>query len=76
MKKAIYIFGLILVIILFPVTVNAAGIEVKLNLEKQEYIFTSEEDAIQNTEIATIELKLNRQQINGDKQTKISLNNI
>lgn len=76
MKKAIYIFWLILVIILFPVTVNAAGIEVKLNLEKQEYIVTSEEDAIQNTEIATIELKLNRQQINGDKQTKISLNNI
>lgn len=76
MKKAIYIFWLILVIILFPVTVNAAGIEVKLNLEKQEYIVTSEEDAMPNTEIATIELKLNRQQINGDKQTKISLNNI
>ncbi len=76
MKKAIYIFWLILVIILFPVTVNAAGIEVKLNLEKQEYIVTSEKDAIQNTEIATIELKLNRQQINGDMQTKISLNNI
>ena len=137
MKKTIYILALILVIILFPLTVNAAGIDVKLTSEEQEYSVTNETDTINlkislgdfvniqngivlgctaildydssiieevtvtgencwnvnynkannkilcdtnnampNTEIATIELKLNRQQINGDKQTKISLNNI
>ena len=33
MKKTIYILALILVIILFPLTVNAAGIDVKLTSE-------------------------------------------
>ena len=46
MKKTIYILALILVIILFPLTVNAAGIDVKLTSEEQEYSVTNETDTI------------------------------
>ena len=46
MKKTIYILALILVIILFPLTVNAAGIDVKLTSEEQEYNVTNETDSI------------------------------
>lgn len=46
MRKTIYILALILVIILFPLTVNAAGIDVKLTSEEQEYNVTNETDSI------------------------------
>lgn len=46
MKKTIYILVLILVIILFPLTVNTVGIDVKLTSEEQEYNATNETDSI------------------------------
>lgn len=137
MKKTIYILALTITIILIPLTVHAAGIDVKLISKEQDYNITDENDtinlkmdlgdfvniqsriplgctaildydtsiinevtitgengwnasynkvnnkilcdtssAIPNTEIATINLKLNRQEIKGNMQTKISLNNI
>ena len=112
MKKTIYILALTIAVILIPLTVHAAGIDVKLTSKEQEYNITDENDtinlkiglgdfvniqsriplgctaildnkilcdtcsAIPNTEIATINLKLNMQEIKGNMQTKISLNNI